>query len=346
MAVLEETQGLQTPWDASSLIAPFSFVPGEVIAPEELAERQMWASVSASRDPLEIMLFLRTYPESLRASEARQLMIDVMAEAEGGAVAPEAVAEAAAEPEPEVAEAAEVVPVADESVVLSDAEADVEAADVLEADAREASVATAAAEPARTDDAAAQPRTEPEVSPPSLLAENGCPLVLGPGVVLTYADGVLETYRQHPDREAIVTVRGVQDSQTIYELELLKGAHVISNDPFVDDEMDPDASLAYDFNRPLSEIPVPVAGQTWTATTLLTTGGETFEEEQIQIYSATADITLGQCSYPAVAVDVTYDNGYREGLIYLPSLGISYLDWSQDGDQERYVTEVIGISGL
>jgi len=317
-----------------------------VIAPEELAERQMWASVSASRDPLEIMLFLRTYPESLRASEARQLMIDVMAEAEGGAVAPEAVAEAAAEPEPEVAEAAEVVPVADESVVLSDAEADVEAADVLEADAREASVATAAAEPARTDDAAAQPRTEPEVSPPSLLAENGCPLVLGPGVVLTYADGVLETYRQHPDREAIVTVRGVQDSQTIYELELLKGAHVISNDPFVDDEMDPDASLAYDFNRPLSEIPVPVAGQTWTATTLLTTGGETFEEEQIQIYSATADITLGQCSYPAVAVDVTYDNGYREGLIYLPSLGISYLDWSQDGDQERYVTEVIGISGL
>ena len=54
----------------------------------------MWASVNPSRDPLEIMLFLRAYPESARAPAARQLMIEVMTEVEGATEAPEAVAEA------------------------------------------------------------------------------------------------------------------------------------------------------------------------------------------------------------------------------------------------------------
>ena len=319
VAVLEETQGLQTPWDASSLVAPFSFVPAEVIAPEELAERQMWDSVNVSRDPVEIMLFLRAYPESARASEARQLMIDVMAEAEGETVAvtPEAdVASNAEVTEPEV--------VAEDAATLpEDAESDA---------ARDASVATAAVEPA----------------PPSDAALQTCPVSLGTGLRLIYADGVIETFRPHPDREAVVTVRGVQDGQTIYELELLKGAHVISNDKFVDGDMDPENSIAYDFDRPLTEIPLPLAGQSWTVTAQVTDSGGTFSEVQNQTYNDLEDVRIGPCTYGAVEVEITYDeNGtYSEGLHYLPALGISYLDWSQDGDAPPDQTEPILIETL
>ncbi|MDT8857503.1 caspase family protein [Paracoccaceae bacterium Fryx2] len=59
VAVLAATNGLQTPWDTSSLTASFSFTPAVVLSPEELAARQLWDSVRESRDPVQIMLFLR-----------------------------------------------------------------------------------------------------------------------------------------------------------------------------------------------------------------------------------------------------------------------------------------------
>ena len=165
---------------------------------------------------------------------------------------------------------------------------------------------------------------------------------------LIYADGVIETYRPHPDREAVVTVRGVQDGQTIYELELLKGAHVISNDMFVDGDMDPENSIGYDFDRPLTEIPLPLAGQSWTVTAQVTDSGGTFSEVQNQTYNDLEDVRIGPCTYEAVEVEITYDENdtYSEGLHYLPALGISYLDWSKDGDAPPYQTEPILIEAL
>ena len=77
--VLNQTRGQQTPWDTSSLTTDFVFAEAEVMSPEDLAELQLWNSVKDTRDPVQIMLFLRAYPASEYDDEARALLGEVMA---------------------------------------------------------------------------------------------------------------------------------------------------------------------------------------------------------------------------------------------------------------------------
>ena len=88
VAVLAETRGLQTPWDTSSLTTDFVFRPEEALAPEAIAEAQLWASVRDTNDPVQLMLFLRAYPDSTFESEARALLDTVMAAETSGATVP------------------------------------------------------------------------------------------------------------------------------------------------------------------------------------------------------------------------------------------------------------------
>ncbi|MFT4959956.1 MAG: hypothetical protein ACI92Z_001033 [Paracoccaceae bacterium] len=76
--VLEKTSGQQTPWDASSLTSDFVFAEAVQMTVEELQEQQLWLSVEASADPIQLMLFLRGYPDSTYAVEARKLLTSVM----------------------------------------------------------------------------------------------------------------------------------------------------------------------------------------------------------------------------------------------------------------------------
>jgi hypothetical protein len=76
--VLKQTNGLQTPWDTSSLTGDFFFVAAAKASPEEVVEKQLWDSVRITRDPVQIMLFLRGYPKSQFGSEARALLKEVM----------------------------------------------------------------------------------------------------------------------------------------------------------------------------------------------------------------------------------------------------------------------------
>ena len=96
--VLEQTGGLQTPWDSSSLTGDFFFRPAEPMSAEEVAAQQLWNSVRTTDDPVQLMLFLRAYPSSAYADEARAALTAAI-EAE---LKPE---EPAAEPEPSQAAA-------------------------------------------------------------------------------------------------------------------------------------------------------------------------------------------------------------------------------------------------
>lgn len=84
--VLETTSGQQTPWDTSSLTHDFSFEPAKEISAEELEAQQLWLSVRLSRDPVQIMLFLRGYPNSAHVGEARALLAELMKVELGGGV--------------------------------------------------------------------------------------------------------------------------------------------------------------------------------------------------------------------------------------------------------------------
>ncbi len=74
IAVLDKTGGRQTPWDSSSLTSEFYFAPPEPVDPKEIAAEQLWASVKKSADPVQIILFLRQYPDAAVSGEARALL--------------------------------------------------------------------------------------------------------------------------------------------------------------------------------------------------------------------------------------------------------------------------------
>ena len=76
VAVLAATGGKQTPWDTSSLTADFAFAPAVDTGAGD--EEALWASVVVSRDPVQVMLFLRAYPKSTHDGNARALLAEVM----------------------------------------------------------------------------------------------------------------------------------------------------------------------------------------------------------------------------------------------------------------------------
>jgi hypothetical protein len=100
--VLLETDGFQTPWDTSSLTAEFVFSRAQRMTAEEQAEQQLWDTINQTRDPVQIVLFLRTYGDGRFANDARALLSEVLLLDSGNAPppAPVPVTELPADPEP------------------------------------------------------------------------------------------------------------------------------------------------------------------------------------------------------------------------------------------------------
>lgn len=104
--VLQATNGLQTPWDTSSLTVDFEFVSAVLPSPQEIQARQLWETVKLSKDPIQVMLYLRANPDSVYAGEARRLLRDLVS-AEVQETAKAAPQEPAPAPEPADPEKAE-----------------------------------------------------------------------------------------------------------------------------------------------------------------------------------------------------------------------------------------------
>lgn len=100
--VIEKTNGAQTPWDASSLTGDFVFKPKKVLSAQERAEIQLWNSVKDSTDPVPVVLFMRSYPDSPFIEDARTLLSKILNSELGAAPVAEAPA-APKEPEQQAA---------------------------------------------------------------------------------------------------------------------------------------------------------------------------------------------------------------------------------------------------
>lgn len=180
--VIAQTGGAQTPWDTSSLTREFVFRPGKQLSAEEVAEQQLWSSVGKSRDPVQIMLFLRSYPRGLYQAEARAMLSDVLKlELDGGkpkepvAAAPPPdlpdVTAAPAETEVEMLERARVSGLKDDYLAYLEAYPDgtfkelvrieIDGLEAKEAEAAASQVAAAPAVEALAEARPAQPRLEP-----------------------------------------------------------------------------------------------------------------------------------------------------------------------------------------
>ncbi|WP_120502735.1 caspase family protein [Sulfitobacter mediterraneus] len=106
--VIQETNGRQTPWDTSSLTGEFFFEAKAQLTAEELQEKQLWDSVKTSEDPVQLMLFLRSYPAGRYQEEAR-VQLTAMMEKELG-TAPAASPDSGTEQAPETEEIAAATP--------------------------------------------------------------------------------------------------------------------------------------------------------------------------------------------------------------------------------------------
>lgn len=95
VAVVDETGGRQTPWDSSSLTDDFYFRATTPVDPADLAAQRLWETVKATGDPVQVILFLRQYPQSSVSAEARQFLEQSIAQELSG---PEGEAAAAASP--------------------------------------------------------------------------------------------------------------------------------------------------------------------------------------------------------------------------------------------------------
>ncbi|SEA77792.1 caspase family protein [Rubrimonas cliftonensis] len=73
--VINATGGRQTPWTSSSLIDDFRFVGAPEADPVDPAEKMLFESARKSGDIVELALFLRAYPDSAFAEEARGLIV-------------------------------------------------------------------------------------------------------------------------------------------------------------------------------------------------------------------------------------------------------------------------------
>lgn len=110
--VIRQTQGLQTPWDASSLTSDFAFAKATPKSAADLEAEQFWKSVQTSRDPVQIMLFLRGYGDSSFAEDAKALLSEVMEQELAGIApkTPKPAAQGPSEAEQKMFEAAQADP--------------------------------------------------------------------------------------------------------------------------------------------------------------------------------------------------------------------------------------------
>ncbi|MEM6939578.1 MAG: caspase family protein [Pseudomonadota bacterium] len=127
--VIDKTNGQQTPWDASSLTEDFVFSPEAVLSPEEQAELQLWNSVKNSTDPVPVVLFIRSYPDSAYIEDARGLLARIL---DGGLNSGDVAVAAAPQPAPAPAAPAAQDPVPQEEVVIAEPQPAPEPVDTTE----------------------------------------------------------------------------------------------------------------------------------------------------------------------------------------------------------------------
>lgn len=124
IAVVKATGGRQTPWDSSSLTSDFAFVPAAAEDPREAAAERLWETVKASGDSVQMLLFLRQYPDAKVSGEARALLEKTIAGEIGGAAAPAPAPAAPAAPAPASPPAvAQAGPSAEEQALIGRAQA-------------------------------------------------------------------------------------------------------------------------------------------------------------------------------------------------------------------------------
>lgn len=170
------------------------------------------------------------------------------------------------------------------------------------------------------------------------VAQTRCPTAadLATGIRVLFEDGSAETFRL--GGPGLVEVAGREPDGARYRLSLAHGHHLLSFQAVAEDGTpDPASLVTYDYGRPPSDLPLPEPLGRFSSDVTVTDAGGPRQEPQMQAFGPLTAVTLGGCAFDAVEAAVAYDTpeGYTEGLLWLPGLGISILTWQQPGTDAR-----------
>ena len=141
------------------------------------------------------------------------------------------------------------------------------------------------------------------------------------------ADGVVRTTGSYP----------TDDGPGFYVVDLALGIYAVMFADLRDGDIDPSSRTTYAFEMAPPDMPTPAAGARISLPVAVFEAGELRADTQTYTAGEPFDLTIGGCAYPAleVAADYLSEPGSREGFVWIPALGISYLAWWEDADGTR-----------
>lgn len=172
-------------------------------------------------------------------------------------------------------------------------------------------------------------------------AQSGCPVAadLARGITVGFADGSAELFRQAAP--GIVAVTGDSADGSRYAMQLGQGFHLLEWMP----EGDPTGRVAYDYGMAPAALPLPQPGGSWNVPARVTDAGGVRAETQTHSYGVVNMLMIGTCAYEAIEATIAYDtaDSYVESIVYLPELGLSYLQWNESADYDRDLVPAVSI---
>lgn len=157
-----------------------------------------------------------------------------------------------------------------------------------------------------------------------------CPLAANldtGGVQFTEADGSVDVYRRL-DAERLEGEYISPDFPEVSRSVLINGIFVQGFASFIDGELVVESIGQVRRAMTPAEMPVPVAGLTWSVAQVFEDATSRVEETLTIEVGAEETLLLGDCSYTLLPVTVTIrasDGVFEEQIHYLPELGVGLL---------------------
>ena len=166
-------------------------------------------------------------------------------------------------------------------------------------------------------------------------AQSACPtadMLNGNGILFTQDNGDFEIHQLAPNGSILQRADYDGFASVNY---IVHGVHVLQLSDEENGRILPDSIWLFYFGMPISDLPKPVAGGTWSATTTQTHFGSSERETVRHRWGRMTSYSIGNCTMDAIPVTVKYssaDYNHTEEAMYFPDLGTAILTGYADSE--------------
>jgi len=139
---------------------------------------------------------------------------------------------------------------------------------------------------------------------------------LAAGIVVTYANGGVDTFTADPLAPGVVRWQGEYQGMNLGTTVLAQGYIYLS-------ALGPNGQeVTYDYGLLPADLPLPTPGGSWEGVATVTFAGQSSTERQIHAFGVEGSLTMGTCMWRLIPVTITWPESVEE-LYWFPELGIS-----------------------